>query len=926
MKKILFALFILAFSQSVFSQEKQKLSLELNNADVPTALSKIETASGYKFYFDSAWLEGYKTIRITKNYNQATLDEILTDVFNNTDLNFYVNQNSVILTNNSIIYSKLADNYFGETTTRKSDEIVFEGDPVFYQQYDDNSTSGDTRGSSVSLIGKESQKFGKSTFELSGYIKNTKNGEPISNIIVKTPDSKATAMTDEKGYYSIQLPSGLNIVEVESFTHKKITRKIMMYNNGTLNLNVTENVTLLEEVNVRGKKREGIKGAIAGVTSISMKDLKSVPTVLGERDILKIATTIPGIKSAGEGSSGVNVRGGKEDQNLFLLDDATLYNPAHFFGLFSAINPYTIDKADIYKGSIPAEFGGRLSSVFDISTKSGNVTKLSGEGGLGPVTSNLMITTPIVKEKSSLLVGARATYSDWILKSLKEPSLKNSQANFYDIIAKYNHKINDNNNIEATFYYSRDAFSITSDSLYKYSNRLATLKWNHKFSEKHKGALILTNSEYKFNIDFDKVNNRKTFEYGYKIDETQLQLKFNYDYDKKHTLSYGFSSKLYGVNPGYLTPTGSNSLLSPVDLDKQKGLESAIYVADNYKISEKLSFNIGFRYSLFAALGASNQRIYADDLPKSDDTVTEIRTFGNNEVVKTYSGFEPRIAVKYAFTEDFSIKAGYDKTYQYMHLLSSNTTQSPTDVWKLSDLNVRPQDAQQFSLGAYKTFKDEMYEVSLEGYYKRMNNILDYKVGAEIMLNNNMETELLQGEGKAYGVELLLKKTTGKLNGWIGYTYSRTLIKLDSPFDQEKVNNGDYFAANFDKPHDFSAVLNYKFTKRYSLSMNFIYQTGRPVTYPVGTYQFGNAEYTLYSDRNAFRIPDYYRLDIGLNIEGNHKVKKLAHSFWNISVYNVLGRNNPYSVYFVTENGEIKGYKTSIFSIPVPTITYNFKF
>ncbi|THF51230.1 TonB-dependent receptor [Flavobacterium supellecticarium] len=925
MKKILLALFILAYSQAAFSQEKQKLSLELNNSDVPTALNKIEATSGYKFYFDNSWLENYKNIRITKNFNQASLDEILTEIFSNTDLNFFVDKNTVILTNNSIIYSKLADNYFGETTTRKSDEVVIQGDPVFYQQYDD-ATSGDSKNNSVSLIGKEAKVSGRKTFELSGYIKNTKNGEPIANVIIKTPNNEATAMTDDTGHYSIQLPSGLNVVEVESFTHKKVTRKIMMYNNGTLNLNITENITLLEEVNVRGKKREGAKAAIAGVTSIDIKDLKNVPTVLGERDILKIATTIPGIKSAGEGSSGVNVRGGKEDQNLFLLDNATLYNPAHFFGLFSAINPYTIDKADIYKGSIPAEFGGRLSSVFDISTKKGNTTKFSGEGGIGPVTSNLMVTTPIVKEKSSLLVGGRATYSDWILKSLNEPSLKNSQANFFDIITKYNHKINDNNDIQATFYYSRDAFSITSDSLYKYSNRLATLRWNHNFNEKHKGALILTNSEYKFNIDFDKAESQRAFNYGYKIDETQAQLKFNYDYNKKHTFNYGISSKLYGVNPGFLDPIGENSKLVSVALDKQKGLESALYIADNFKFNDKLSFNIGLRYSVFAALGASNQRIYEDGLPKSNETVAEIQTFGNNEVVKTYGGFEPRLAIKYAFTDDFSIKAGYDKTYQYMHLLSSNTTQSPTDVWKLSDINVKPQDAQQISLGAYKTFKDEMYEVSLEGYYKRMNNILDYKVGAEIMLNKNIETELLQGEGKAYGVELLLKKTAGKLNGWIGYTYSRTLIKLDSPFDVEKVNNGAFFAANFDKPHDFSAVLNYKFTKRYSLSMNFIYQTGRPITYPVGKYQFGNAEYTLYSDRNAFRIPDYYRMDIGINIEGNHKIKKLAHSFWNISVYNVLGRNNPYSVYFVTENGQVKGYKTSIFSIPVPTITYNFRF
>ncbi|MBN9284039.1 MULTISPECIES: TonB-dependent receptor [Flavobacterium] len=925
MRKFLLTLFIITFSQLLFAQEKQKLSIEFNNTDIQSALKKIETTTNYKFYFDSSWLDAYKT-PITKSYTDTAVDEILSDIFANTDLNFFIDNKNIILTNNSIIYDKLVDNYFGNTTKSNPNEVVIQGDPVFYQQYDDAQGNPDTRSNSVSLIGKEGKKTGKKTFELSGYIKNTKNGEPISNVVVKTQNNEATAITDEKGYYSMQVPSGLNIVEIESFTHKKVSRKVMMYNNGTLNMSVTENVTQLEEVNVRGKRREGAKGNIAGVTTINLRDLKNVPTVLGERDILKIATTIPGIKTAGEGSSGVNVRGGKEDQNLFLLDNATLYNPSHFFGFFSAINPYTIDKADIYKGSIPAEFGGRLSSVFDISTKKGDVNKVTGEAGIGPVTSNVTVSTPIVKGKSSLLAGVRATYSDWILKSLNEESLKNSKAGFYDGILKYSHQINDNNSIEATAYYSHDSFSITSDSLYKYSNRLASLKWNHKFNEKHKGDLILTNTQYKFNIDFDEDTTLKSFDYGYKINETQLQLKMEYARDKKHTFSYGLSSKLYGIDPGYLSVKNPQSPLLPVTIASEKGLESALFVGDAFKVTDKLLFNIGLRYSIFAALGASSQRIYEDNLPKSDATVKEVQAFGSNEVVKTYGGFEPRISAKYSFTEDFSAKVSYDKTYQYMHLLSSNTTQSPMDSWKLSDINVKPQNAQQFSLGFYKTLSEGLFEVSLEGYYKKMNNILDYKVGAELVLNEHIETELLQGKGKAYGVELLLKKTTGKLNGWVGYTYSRTFIKLDSQFDEEKVNNGDYFAANFDKPHDFSAVLNYKFTKRYSLSMNFIYQTGRPITYPVGTYHYGNAEYTLYSDRNKFRIPDYYRLDIGLNIEGNHKIKKFAHSFWNISVYNVLGRNNPYSVYFVTKEGEIKAYKTSIFSIPVPTVTYNFKF
>jgi outer membrane receptor for monomeric catechols len=397
-------------------------------------------------------------------------------------------------------------------------------------------------------------------------------------------------------------------------------------------------------------------------------------------------------------------------------------------------------------------------------------------------------------------------------------------------------------------------------------------------------------------------------------------------FSEKHKFSYGIASKLYGINPGNFDPKNSESLLTPINIEKERGLESAVYIADSFKVNDKLLIDIGLRYSSYAFLGKSTQRIYQSNLPLNDATVVEIKTYNNNEVIKTYGGLEPRIAARYFLTDNFSVKASYDKANQYIHLLSSNTTQSPTDTWKLSDLNVKPQVAEQFSVGFFKNFDTNDLELSVEGYYKKSSNFLDYKVGAQLLLNENIETELLQGEGKAYGVELLLKKQSGRLNGWIGYTYSRTFIKLDSQFDEEKVNNGKFFAANFDKPHDVSVVLNYKFTKRYSLSSNFTYQTGRPITYPIGTYNYGNAEYTLYSDRNKYRIPDYFRLDIGVNVEGNHKLKKLAHSFWNFSIYNVLGRNNPYSVYFVTDDGKIKAYKTSIFSIPVPTVTYNFKF
>ena len=452
-----------------------------------------------------------------------------------------------------------------------------------------------------------------------------------------------------------------------------------------------------------------------------------------------------------------------------------------------------------------------------------------------------------------------------------------------------------------------------------------SLKWDHSFNDKNKGSVILANSEYRFGIEFDG-NTDNDFDLGYKVNETHLKLKMKYLLNDKHKFDYGVSSKLYIVDPGNIDPKGSNSIVEPLSIPRERGLESAIFIADNFTVNKKLLINAGLRYSVYAALGAATQRIYEDGQPRNEGTLVEERQFGKNEVIETYGGPEVRLSARYFINPTLSVKASYNNTYQYIHTLSNNTTVSPTDTWKLSDLNIEPQQANQYALGFYKNLDGNTYELSIEGYYKKTKNILDYKVGAELLLNETIEQEVLQGNGKSYGIEFLIKKTKGKLNGWLGYTYSRSFIQLDSEFSEERVNNGEYFPSNFDKPHDVSLVANYKLTRRFSLSANFTYQTGRPVTYPIGSYIFNGSEQVLYSDRNKFRIPDYYRVDVGLNIEGNHKIKKFAHSFWNISIYNVLGRNNPYSVFFVTDNGEIKAYKSSIFSIPVPTITYNFKF
>lgn len=908
----------LFLSVNTFAQGTQPITVTFNKVALKAAVLEVETQTSRKFYFQDSWLDGYF---VTQKFVEQPLRSVLDRLFANTNINYVIIDERIILLNNTYVYTQLPKNYFNPANIKETlgDSVITA--PIFQEEYAVNTAQQ----RKLITIGKQSPNSANNTFVLSGKVTNLKTGEPLQNLTISTTNKHKYTVTDGKGNFNIRLPYGLNKLETNLLGFERIRQDVVMYGDGSLNIELQENSEFLDEVVVKSNKDAHVRDAVVGVTNINIEAIKTIPLVLGERDVLKVTTTLPGIKTAGEGASGFNVRGGRADQNLILLDDAVLYNPSHFLGFFSAVNPFTTGSLNVYKASIPAEYGGRLSSVFDIETKSGNMEKFKGEGSVGPITANLALEIPIKKGSSSLITGFRATYSDWVLQSIDAEKFNNSEASFYDGVIKYKHNFSKNSSFQGMMYYSKDKFSITSDSIFDYNNRLFSLKYAHNFNEKNRGEVVLVSSQYKYGINYEADANQD-FDFGYELNEYQAKLNLKYRLSNQHRISYGISSKLYSIDPGSIVPIGENSDIKPKTLNREKALESAIYLADMFEVNSKLLLDLGLRYSYYMALGEATQNVYQENTPKNESSLIAVKKFDKNEVIKTYSGPEYRIAARYLLQNDFSLKAGLNSTIQYLHLLSTNTTQSPTDIWKLSDYNIAPQRAIQYSLGVFKNMPQRDIEFSIEGYYKEMTDLLDYKIGAQLILNNNLERALLQGESKAYGIEFLVKKNSGKFNGYFGYSYSSSQIKLDSKIIQERVNNGKFFPSNFDKPHDLSLVLNYKITKRFSFSGNFTYQTGRPITYPIGRYYFGGEEQVLYSDRNQYRIPDYYRLDLGVNIEGNHKLKKFAHSFINISVYNVLGRNNPYSVFFVNDDGEIKAYKTSIFSIPVPTITYNFKF
>ncbi|HEV8507118.1 MAG TPA: TonB-dependent receptor plug domain-containing protein, partial [Chitinophagaceae bacterium] len=733
-------------------------------------------------------------------------------------------------------------------------------------------------------------------------------------------------ITDQFGYFSFTLPKGRHTLNIQSRGKKDAIRHIILYSDGKMDIYLHDQIIALKEVVVSSKKTSNVRSVQLGVDKLNISTIKQVPTVFGEADILRVILNLPGVKSVGEAGTGFNVRGGSTDQNLILFSGATIYNPSHFFGFFSAFNPDVVKDVELYKSSIPAKYGGRLSSVLDITSREGNKKNFAGSAGIGPVTSRLNVEGPFSKRdsSSSFVIGARATYADWLLNLLPHQYDK-SQASFYDVSLHTTHDLNKKNSLYLTAYISKDHFNLNNDTAYEFGNRNVNVQWKHTFNNKLSNLTGVGYDFYQYDINSD-ANKINAYNLKFNVSQASLKSDFNYYLNPRHTIEFGLSSIYYKLHPGSYTPVGSESLVKSDIVPAEQGLESAVYLGDRFNVSPAFSVNYAIRYSMYQYLGPQSVSTYAPGVPRDESSRTETKEYGKGDIINTYHGPEYRLALRYAFSPDFSIKAGINSLRQYIHMLSNTAAIAPTDIWKLSDPNIKPQEGEQVSLGFYKNFKSNTIETSVEVYYKRMRHYLDYKSGATLVLNHNIETDVINTRGKAYGIELLIKKIAGKLNGWIGYSYSRTFLKMDDPIAGEVINNGEYYPSNYDKPHDLSIVGNIRLSHRFSVSSNIVYSTGRPITLPFGMYYYAGAQRVLYSNRNEYRIPDNFRIDLSMNIEGNARVHQRTHNSWTIGVYNLTGRKNPYSVYFISENGVIKGYKLSIFGSIIPFVNFNIRF
>lgn len=909
---------ILPFS-AVGQEENLVITNEYDNLSWQEFVAKAETNLGVRFFFNP---DSIPDVSVRVNRSPAQLKDMLITTFSPFGINVSIDgHGNVFLTKGEDMQTNLPSDFFDYAFPKTPEADTFD-----LAKVTDNSflKTNETYVAQSRVVGTKKEGQGSTQAIVTGYVIGLKENLPVIGATIYVEDLEIGAATNDQGFYTLKLPKGKYTMDVRSVGFEEAKYKVEVLSGGNLDFYLTDKVFMMDAVEISSQMHHNVRGTQMGFEKLSINDIKEIPVVLGERDIIKVALLLPGVQQVGEGTSGFNVRGSPADQNLFYLSEIPVYNTSHLFGFFSAFNPDAISDFSLYKSAIPASYGGRLSSIFDITAKQGNKKKFSARGGISPITARLLVEGPAIKDKLTYMVGFRSTYSDWVLNFVTDPDVKNSKASFGDAIINLSYQINPKNQLKLNTYFSYDKISLATSVDDKYSNAGGSLSWYHTFNTNHDLNLSFAYGQYNYSEDNYEYS-LAAYSLNYELQHYQVNLDFSYKKFQNHNITYGINSILYKIDNGEQLPYGENSMIVPVDLGLQKGMELAAYVGDEWRIHPKLSIYGGLRYNNYSYLGPNSVFTYQEGVPKTPENITDTLEYSNNQVIQNYDGLDLRLAATYLIAPNFSVKASYNNLHQYIFMLSNTIALSPTDKWQLVNNNIEPMSGNQFSLGMYSNIESRNLELSLEGYYKKVHNLVEYKDGANLVVNEHPEQDVLQGELESYGIEVMIKKPFGKLSGWINYTWSKATVLVANTPTGEQNNFGLAYPANYDKPHSLNLVASYKLSKRVAFSGNLVYSTGRPITYPTSIYYQDGQKILNYSLRNEYRIPDYFRIDLSLVWEGNLKRKKFLHGSWIFSVYNLTGRKNAYSVYFKSEQGQINGYKLSIFGVPIFSITYDFK-
>jgi hypothetical protein len=751
------------------------------------------------------------------------------------------------------------------------------------------------------------------SFTINGTVKDAATGETLIGASVRLQELKTGTTTNSYGFFSLTAAGGDYTLAISYTGYQTISQPVKLNKNAQLDILLISDNTLQDVViKARDRKNENVESAQMGLTRLDLSQVNNVPVIFGEKDVLKTIQLLPGVKTTGDGNTGFYVRGGGSDQNLILLDEAVVYNASHLFGFFSTFNSDAIKDVNLYKGGMPAQYGGRLSSVLDIKMLDGNNKNFGVQGGIGLIASRIKVDGPLVKDKGSFMISARRTYADLFLKLSPDSTTRGASLYFYDINAKANYHFDNKNTLYVSGYFGKDVLGLKDNFETNWGNQTATIRLNHIFTNKLFLNTSLIYSNYNFTVQSYSSNN--DFSVRSKIRDFNLKEDFQYYISPKNTLSFGVNAVHHTIQPGEIESSNSSSV-NPQTIESRYGVESAAYVSDEWRISDKFNLLFGARLSAFWLLGPGNFNTYS-----ANTTLLSTNNYGSGEAVVSYLNPEPRFSASYMFNDRNSIKASYNRNTQNIHLISNSTSASPTDLYVMSSNNIKPGISDQVAIGFFKNSANNQFEFSTEIYYKALKNQIDYKNGAQLIANQDVESQLIYGDGRAYGVELFFKKRYGKLNGWVAYTLSRTENKFAG------VNAGEYFAARHDRTHDVSVVGIYKISSRWTLSSTFVYGTGNAVTYPQGKYTLGGITNFYYGDRNGDRMPAYSRLDLGATLDG--KPHKRFHSSWSFGLYNALNRKNPYTITFEDDPNDktrTRAIKTSLFG-RIPSVTYNFTF